>query len=152
MSSDDEESSDTGSELGELEISGVSGDMTTDYLQDVEMEVSGLEGEEPEEMETGLRGLEKPVEVPVEVEREVDIREESKVTDFLRLVVVALTVAGKSLNPAYLRATRTSLLELSSHELDMVLMGQIMAGTCCSEGTSSNKKTNIRERQRSFTA
>ena len=69
MSSDDEKSSD-----GELEISGVSGDMTIDYLQDVEMEVSDLEGDEPEEMETGLRGLEEPVEV----EREVDIGRRAK--------------------------------------------------------------------------
>ena len=148
--SDDEDFNDGGepdANEEELEISGLSG-MSGDLLGDNEMEVSDLE--EPEQMETGVRWLEEPVQVPVEVEREVDIREERKLTDFLQAGCGCPDSCWKNFDPSYLRATRTSLLELSSHELDMVLMGQIMAGTYCGESTSSNKR-NTRERQRNFT-
>ena len=84
---------------GELEISGFSG-MSGDLPGDMEMEVSGLE--EPEDMEIGVRGLEEPVEVPVEVEREVDIREERKVADFLQAGCGCTDRCWKNFEPSYL--------------------------------------------------
>uniref|UniRef100_A0A1X7SQP5 Uncharacterized protein n=1 Tax=Amphimedon queenslandica TaxID=400682 RepID=A0A1X7SQP5_AMPQE len=50
--------------------------------QETEMDVSGLQ--KPEDMETGVRGILEPVQVPVLVERDVDIMEERKVKDFLQ--------------------------------------------------------------------
>uniref|UniRef100_A0A1X7TJS2 Uncharacterized protein n=1 Tax=Amphimedon queenslandica TaxID=400682 RepID=A0A1X7TJS2_AMPQE len=83
-SSSDNEDIDDGGDLqinGELEISGLTV-MSDDSPGDMEMEVSNPE--EPEDMETaGVRGIQEQVLVPVEVEREVDIREERKVKDFL---------------------------------------------------------------------
>uniref|UniRef100_A0A1X7U6P0 Uncharacterized protein n=1 Tax=Amphimedon queenslandica TaxID=400682 RepID=A0A1X7U6P0_AMPQE len=92
-SNDDEKDS----ELGELEMCGFSGDTTGELQLDMEMEVSRVEFEEPEDMKTKVSGLEEPVEVPIEVEREVDLSEGKSKTSFW-LVVVALTAAGKSLN------------------------------------------------------
>ena len=68
--------------------------------EDIEMEVSDLE--EPEQMETGVRGLEQPVQVPVEVEREVDIREERKLTDFLQAGCGCSDSCWKNFDPSYL--------------------------------------------------
>uniref|UniRef100_A0A1X7TKK5 Uncharacterized protein n=1 Tax=Amphimedon queenslandica TaxID=400682 RepID=A0A1X7TKK5_AMPQE len=86
-----------------LETSGFSGDKTGELQGYMEMEVSGLEFEEPENMETGVRGLEEPVEVPIEVEREMDLREERKVKDFLEAGCGCSDSCWKKFEPAYLR-------------------------------------------------
>uniref|UniRef100_A0A1X7VBL4 Uncharacterized protein n=1 Tax=Amphimedon queenslandica TaxID=400682 RepID=A0A1X7VBL4_AMPQE len=108
-SSDDEENS----ELGELETSRFSGDTTGELQGDMEMEVSGLEFEEPEDMETGVRGLEEPVEVPIKVKREVDLSEERKVKDFLLAGCGCCDSCWKKFEPAYLRAACWSCLPMS---------------------------------------
>uniref|UniRef100_A0A1X7UYZ9 Uncharacterized protein n=1 Tax=Amphimedon queenslandica TaxID=400682 RepID=A0A1X7UYZ9_AMPQE len=115
-SSSDNEDIDDGGELqinGEYEISGLTV-MSDDLPGDMEMEVSGLE--EPEDMETaGVRGIKELVQVHVEVEKEVDMREERKVKDFLQAGYGCSDSCWKKFEPSYLRATKTSLLELSSH-------------------------------------
>uniref|UniRef100_A0A1X7VW97 Uncharacterized protein n=1 Tax=Amphimedon queenslandica TaxID=400682 RepID=A0A1X7VW97_AMPQE len=101
-SCDDEGNSELGGELGELEISGFSADMTGELQEDMDMEVSGLEFEEPEDMETVVRDLEEPVEVPVELEREVDSRDERKVKDILQAGSGCSDSCWKNFQPAYL--------------------------------------------------
>lgn len=82
--------------------------------------------------------------------RPIDIKEDRRVSGFFETGCGCSQECWKKFDAGYLKHTRSNLLELSLSELEMVVMGQIMATTFFQGSTSNNRKIE-RKRLRTFT-
>ena len=120
-------------------------DIHVEVMEDVATQKRRQEDHEATVVTTGVQqrtseSREEGEWFQVDVEREIDQTEERRLDSFLEIGCGCSPMCWKKFDPNYLRATRTNLLELDEREKDLVIMGQIMATTCCGEGTIANKK------------
>lgn len=120
------------------------GDIDLERRRDSEIEKEDTERDlhvEREEMVTKeSTALE---EQETEIER-IDILEDTEVTNFLQNGCGCSQKCWQKFDAEYLQETRSNLMEHTTKEKDLVVMGQVMATTFCGKNTSHNRK---RERE-----
>ena len=92
-------------------------------------------------------GLSREVEVPTE-QRAIDLAEVSTVKEFCSRGCGCAMACTSKFSLQHIELTRANAAQLSRGELDMAIMGQVMAFTSCSQATLNSTRHRHKPKQR----
>ena len=93
-------------------------------------------------------GRSREVEVPTEEQRAIDLAEVSTVKEFCSRGCGCAMACTLKFSFQHLELTRANAAQLSRGELDMAIMGQVMAFTSCSQTTLNSTRHRHKPKQR----